>query len=262
MVNHLSMNVAQTGQSFVVNQFREFYLEVVSLKSLIESGGWEQGSPDSNGGAYEGTGPEHNPVWARVMEKIQELARKAGHNGSPCTAESYREAQYVMAAMADETFLHLEWPGKDWWRAHLVETRLFQSHVAGERIFHRITHFLDNREAVCVELATLYLLMLSLGFQGKFRGGLDQESIERYRKELFRMVFHRYPKFLEGTDPMFAEAYAHTVEHGTIKNLPDPQKWVLGLCACVAAYVIVAHIMWRHLTGDLSDVVNAILALG
>lgn len=256
------MNVVQTGQSFLVKQFREFYAEVVSLKAQIKSGRWEEGHTGANGREDEGGESKSHPVWVRVIEKIQELAGKAGHNGSPCTAESYHEAQYVMAAMADETFLHLDWTGKDWWRSHLVETTFFQSHVAGERIFQRIAHFLENREAVCVELATLYLLMLSLGFQGKFRGGQDQELIERYRKELFRLVFHRYPKFLEGTTPMFAEAYAHTVEHGTMKNLPDPQKWVLGLCACVAAYVIVAHVMWRHLTGDLSDVVNAILALG
>lgn len=253
------MNVVLTGQSFVLNQFREFYRELVSLKRQAMQGRLEELVPlDNTGKVVE----QANPIWIRVVAKMQDLARQAGHQGSPCTAESYKEAQYVMAAMADETFLHVDWSGREWWRGNLVETKFFQSHIAGERIFQRIGKMLENRESVCVELAALYLLSLSLGFQGKFRGEVDQGAIARMRRELFHVIAHRDPDFLQGSTPMFPESYAHTLEQSALMKLPDPRKWLWGVGACLAGYVLVAHVLWTYLTEDVTTLVNSILSLG
>ena len=44
--------------------------------------------------------------------------------GGEYASALYRRAQYVMAALADETFLYLDWPGRDAWRANLLEFKL------------------------------------------------------------------------------------------------------------------------------------------
>jgi type VI secretion system protein ImpK len=258
------MNAVQTGQSFVVNQFRECYREMMRLKAKIVRN--EVQEPPGEAGDHErseaGQAEGPHAIWIKMVETIHELARKAGHQGSPCTAEAYREAQYVMAAMADETFLNLDWPGREWWRRNLVETHFFQSHVAGERLFQRIEQLLANRESACAELAALYLMALSLGFQGKFRGEADREPLERLRRDLFQLIFHRSPNIREGKAFMFPDAYAHTLDGSQLMTLPNPRRWLVGAGVCVAAYVLVAHGLWRQVTADLAALVADILALG
>ena len=60
----------------------------------------------------------------------------------PLGAEFHREAVYVMAALTDEMFLHLDWEGVDFWLGHLFEARFFHSNLAGEQFFLRIEQLL------------------------------------------------------------------------------------------------------------------------
>ncbi len=256
------MKTMHVSQSFLLAQFQDFYSEVIRLKGLALTDSWKdelnsEGLLDKS----EMTGGRH-PIWLRLLSQLHQLAQQAGTDGGPCVVEVYREAQYAMAALADETFLQLEWSGKEEWRANLLESKLFQSHVAGGRIFDRIDQLLETREPGCGEMAALYLLVLSLGFRGQYWGVDDQGQIARYRRELFALVFRRNPNLLQESKHLFPEAYRHTLDQSRAKKLPNPKRWAVALVVCVCGFVLITHGVWWYVTTDLDQLVRQILAVG
>jgi type VI secretion system protein ImpK len=163
-----------------------------------------------------------NGVWQQLLTLLERQAMEAGQGGS-FAYEVYREAQYVMAALADEIFLHLEWEGKTTWP--LLEARLFQTHVAGEEIFARVDRLLQRRDPFYLDLAAVYFMSLSMGFQGKYRG-LDNRECLEYRRQLFRMIYRRDPKLFTSTGPLFPQAYQHTLDKMEVKRLPAQWTWL------------------------------------
>ncbi len=256
------MKTMHVTQSFLLAQFQEFYAEIIRLKAAAQTNSWQgQTDPEVLPTDDEMTRRQH-PIWLRLLAHLHQLAQEAGTDGGPCVADAYREAQYAMAALADETFLQLDWTGKDEWRGNLLESKLFQSHVAGERLFEKIDHLLESREPGCGEMAAMYLLALSLGFRGKYWGIDDHGQIARYRRELFALVFRRNPDLLHESKHLFPEAYRHTLDQSRAKKLPNPKGWAMGLVACVFGFVLVAHGVWWYVTADIDHLVRQILAIG
>jgi len=249
------------SHSFFVEQFREFYREVVRLKSRALNESWHPASP-SPGEDVPPTQVGVNPIWQRMVEVLHRLAKNAGYKGSPCVAEAYKELQFVMVALADEVFLHLDWPGQASWQANLLESKFFHSAVGGERVFHKIEQLLDDRHVGCGEMAVVYLMALSLGFRGKYWGVDDHGKLDEYREELYALAFHRKPHLLTSTTHLFPEAYAHVLSEGPIKKLTNPKKWLVGLGAGAAIFVVLAHGVWLHATQRISHVIHEILAVG
>ena len=92
-----------------------------------------------------------------------------------------------MAALADEALLRIEWPGRDVWTSCLIEESLFQSRVAGDLFFDRLDELLRTRDPARIELSSIYLLALSLGFEGRYRGTDSAPRMESYRAALYRL---------------------------------------------------------------------------
>jgi len=76
-------------------------------------------------------------VWQDLISLFRRNAVQVMRaTGKP--TDNYFEAQYVMAAFADDIFIHLDWEGKRAWTSNLIESTLFQSHVAGELVFDKL----------------------------------------------------------------------------------------------------------------------------
>ncbi|HVF68435.1 MAG TPA: DotU family type IV/VI secretion system protein [Pyrinomonadaceae bacterium] len=191
-----------------------------------------------------------------VMQSLCALLKRqeeqALRYGGTYGAEFYREAQYVMVALADEIFLNAkQWDGYRSWVSNLLESKLFGTHVAGEVFFQKLDRLLVERDPVYRDLAAVYLMALSLGFRGKYGGRDDGGQLERYRRQLFSFVFRRKPDLNSQTSQMFPEAYYHTVRDETKRKLQNPRAWLILLCAVVVAYVALTHGIWMKLTGRL-----------
>lgn len=192
-------------------------------------------------------------VWQRLVSLFERQEAQAWRFGGTYGAEFYKEAQYVMVALADETFLNTEWEGHRSWVSNLLESKIFRTHVAGELFFQRLDRLLVERDPVYRDLAAVYLMALSLGFRGKYRGRDDRGQLERYRRQLFHFVFRREPE-LDSPRQMFPEAYYHTLRDETKRRLQNPRAWLILLCAVVIAYVALTHGIWSKLTSRLFDV--------
>jgi type VI secretion system protein ImpK len=244
------------GESLLLAQFREFYYEVIRLKRLALTG---RLTPDTSPKTGEDSGQAINVIWGRLLTLLEHQASLASRRGGEYIQESCKENQFIMAALADEIFLQLKWDGKDLWQSNLLETRLFQTHAAGDIFFQKLDVLLKQRNPIHVELAKVYLMALALGFQGKYRGTPEIARLDFYRRELFSFIFHKDPD--PGMEHMrFCEqAYLHNVEEGGELKLPNPGKWVAIFVGLAIGLVVMSHGIWIKLTSDLDKATDRIL---
>ena len=233
-----------------------------------EAGAHGNGSPQpSAGGTNEALAPSDHArvssfVWQRLITLFERQEAHAWRYGGTYGAEFYKEAQYVMVALADEIFLNTEWEGRSYWVSNLLETKIFQTHAAGELFFQKLERLLLDRDPVYRDLGAVYLMALSLGFRGKYRGGPDDAArLLDYRRQLFEFVFRRKPDLADETRRLFPETYFHTIRDEQKRKLPNPRAWVILLIAVVAAYVAITHAIWLNLTRELSEVNDRIATL-
>lgn len=197
-----------------------------------------------------------------LQRLLEHLALQAMRQGSQFAQGIHNEALYVMAALADEIFLHdTDWPDKAAYRSVLVESLMFKSHVAGEQVFANLDRLLEARDPNQAELATIYLLALSLGFRGKFRRLPDQGRLAGYRRQLFRLVMHR-PTALDAESlRICAGSYDHTLREGGGMRLRPLRRWALGLVAVLVLWLVISHAIWVVQTDDLARALDAVFAV-
>lgn len=235
--------------SFLAAQFREFYAEVIRLKHQLGQGDWlfiaEPG---------QGTAPEAAPnaIWQVLLSLLERQALTALRTGGHLATEIYSQAQYVMAALADEIFLNLEWPGQDNWRTNLLESKLFQSHSAGETFFDRLDALLLDQDPIYVDLARVYLNALALGFQGKYRDDLTGTvELANYRKRLLTFITQREPALLEGKERLVPQAYNSVLDQGRSQQLPYLNRWVVAFALLLLIWVVGSFPVWHEITAEM-----------
>jgi type VI secretion system protein ImpK len=213
----------------------------------------------NNGGAQlvpAGDMRESTYVLQSLVSLLKRQEAQAVYYGGAYGAEFfYKEAQYVMVALADEIFLNTKrWDGGRTWVSNLLESRMFSSHFAGDDFFRKLDSLLVKRDPVYRDLAAVYLMALSLGFEGKYRDGSDRRQLENYRRQLFHFVFRRPADLDSESRRHFPEAYDQMPRDETKRKLTNPRAWVILLCAVVVAYVALTHGIWSKLTSRLFEV--------
>lgn len=198
-------------------------------------------------------------VWQPLLSLMERQAIEAGEAGGSFAFEVYREAQYVMAALADEIFLHLEWEGREEWP--LLETRLFQTHYAGEELFNRLDVLLQRDDPFYSDLASVYFLALSLGFKGKYRG-VRSNRLASYRQQLFALIYRRSPKLFSSNAPLFPLGYQNVMEDLAIRKLPSHWVWLWLITGVLVIWVAVSQYAWSSATSSISCLMCNLLGRG
>lgn len=240
--------------SLLLIQFREFYQELAQLKHIAIHRLSSIPEPESQEKIIPAVQPDD--IWRRLLTLLESQAERASRSGGAFGFEVYREAQYMMAALADEFFLNENWPGRQNWP--LLETRLFHTASAGDLVFKKLDLLLLHRDPVYLDLAAIYFFALSLGFQGKFRGANRQKDLERYKEQLFVMIFRHNPELLQKGNHIIPQTYLHTLAEGKVLKLPHPRRWLLVLAAIILIWLGVSHLLWWQLTGTLDDQLQTI----
>lgn len=244
------------GGSYLVSQFLAFYAEIVAMKHRLA------GPPADDAKSQQepaGTAAlAASQAVSRQLLGILELqAIEAQHAGGRYTLDINHEAQYVMAALADETLLNFEWPGRDVWTSCLVEEAMFGSRIAGDRIFDRIEELLRTRDPARRELALIYMLALALGFEGRYRGTDCLARMQAYRTALFRFRYDRDPDPSDRARQISPQAYGFTVGDAVPQQIPHVGRWVLILALVFVGILGVSELVWQWkaapLLADLRD---------
>lgn len=260
-------SAAATGESFLLVLFREFYEEVVRWKRLAarESEALPVpalavvGGPDLGSLAASPVAVMPSAIWQALLGMLNRQEAEVRRTDGEYAAAYYRRAQYLMAALADETFLYLDWPGRDAWRANLLEFKLFQSYRAGEEVFRRMDALLRTRDPADLELAKVYLLALGLGFRGSLRGPEGEARIDAYRRELYTFLTNRDPGVSREPHSLFPEAYQSNLETaGSSRRLSPARRWLLAGLLLLLGWILISHYVWNANTKDLAPLIEVI----
>ncbi|HZB90314.1 MAG TPA: DotU family type IV/VI secretion system protein [Stellaceae bacterium] len=248
-----SPQAGEDAEASPLAQFRQFYRELMRVKYALHAG-----LKNLAGGEAEER--QQDPVVLvhhHLKAYLERLYVGATRSGGVLSPEVYRETQYLMAALADEVLLYMtEWAGRAHWTEHLIEVALFETRIAGERVFDYIDALIQRGTAANADLAAVYLVALSLGFRGKYRAIQDQTALRQYRRALRQIVERHAPLRLQSELPVFADAYAHTLDEPRPVKLPHLRPWLIALAAALAVYLVAQQIVWTNGTSDVEAVLN------
>ena len=240
-------------QSFIMHYFEDFYSQVANLKRQVQQNAQLNSQQDNNNADL--SAPR---ILSQLKYMLEQQALSAGRHGGEFAAVYYHEAQYIMVVLADEVFLNFDWPGREYWEDHLLESQLFGTHDAGDLFFQRLDEFLRQRDSARQDLAEIYLLALGLGFQGRYRGQNAQGRLATYKNELYTFINHRELHFYNEHERLFPEAYAYTLSERTAKPLRDTRLWYTAFVATALVVLICSHIFWRQAVGELDAQIDNI----
>ena len=264
--------------SYLVTWFRAFYNDVVGVKQSIRAGvpvttrhasairlevsvpaGEAPEAPQQEGLIRQDAAREAVlAVRQRLMNVLERQENAAEQIGGEHSFQLYKMAQYVMAALADEVLLNLDWQGRLLWKDYLLESRLFQSAAAGDRVFDLIEHILQDRDAGTVELAKVCMMALVLDFQGRYRGTEDLTPLAVYRDALYAFIASHDASLDRDRPVLVPQAYAPTLSGGFAEMLPDPRRWIWVLVFVMVTLLLISTAVWGRLTSELKSELNEI----
>lgn len=197
----------------------------------------------------------------QLTQLIELQTLEANRVGGLAAADAETHARYLKVALADELLLTTDWAGRAHWRQALLESRLFRSSHAGEKVYAHIDALLSQHDPVQRPVARLYLSVLSLGFQGCLRGSDSLDRIVTYRRELFQFIFQRAPDLQSGERTLSPAAYASTLSHLQARRLPRLSRgWLLTLLVLLGLLVL-SQGLWLWLSWPVRKALDATAAL-
>lgn len=246
--------------SFLLRYFEDFYCEVVRFKQAIETHNIaKEESPDKPPSAPQETIVDN--IQNSLLKLLNTQALDTSRFGGDYGIEEYREAEFVMVALADEIFVHMDWDGKNNWKNNIIESQLYQTHKSGEAFFEKIEKFLKQRDPSRVDMAMIYLLALGLGFLGRYRGTKDQSAIKKYKEDLYKFIYKKDPTLFDDSTLAFKQAYDHTLDAGKPVYLNEFRPWVIVFSAACVLMLIISYGIWRVETNELYRDSNDIIEM-
>lgn len=114
-------------------------------------------------------------------------------------------------------------------------------------------------------MARIYLITLSLGFQGKYRNQIDHGQLEDYRRQLFSFITQRdteglHEHLMFNPDKhLFPDSYGFTVRETHIKPLPTLRKWYWLLAVVILGLLLGSYFYWEYSTADLQQLMDQVI---
>lgn len=245
------------GQSFLLQFFDAFFAEVVRQKrrALLS-----KQRPDlSQVEQGDAVSLQVESMAAALQDVLSKQHFHVLHHGGDYALSLYREVQYAMVALADELMLSMAWPGQKLWEDAILEQRVFNSHVAGEVIYDRIEQLIGQKDPERADIAKVYLLILGLGFKGKY--GDDVAQVNGVKRRLFLFIHHYQQRLKEDDFTLFPSAYGDVLEDGIVHQLPNARAWHTLLYASVLLVFVVSYGFWFHSTREVHAVAKQIIQI-
>jgi type IV/VI secretion system ImpK/VasF family protein len=151
--------------------FEEFYIKLIGMQGQFSNG------EDLNAIEF---------IQSELISIFDLQLSRMSNNKEFFVKQRYLCVQYIMVAFADEFFITLNQNRNNHWLDRLLERSIFHTHISGDKIFTDIEKILEEKDDH--ELAEVYLLVLNLGFKGKY---IDTPKyLVKLKVQLFNMI-HR-----------------------------------------------------------------------
>lgn len=255
------MNTEYTKNGLLLECFNEFYQKIIYLKDKITTGNWLNciGGTISN---RQDLLKAAQGIKEELLALFDQQKALVYRTGGEYLSGNFEEVLYIMVALADEILLTLSWEGKSVWFAILLEAHLFKTRAAGDIFFAKLDQFLSNGDNSRKELAEIYLLAVSLGFEGRFRGNQDcGKSLEQYRNRLFFYLYTGNPNLTGKERRLAAQPYEYTITETPIKYLKYKSRALYFFLSGMALLLILSFVLWHFAVGDLFTAIETVKAL-
>jgi type VI secretion system protein ImpK len=240
--------------SYILESFEDFYKELIRQKQRALTCPYQDNEDQK---------VELEAFVMALLLKLQKILETQSLNslrlGGHIAYHHYTDAQYLMCSIADEIFLNLNWPGKRIWEENLLESKIFQSHTAGETFFSNLDDFLNYPDPIKIDLAILYLVVLGTGFKGKYKDIDDLGRLQAYKNQLFLFIHRKTPELFRGHEKLFKQPYAFTIKSGDQKTIQSPHAWYWAFSAIIAVFFIFSYIMLHFVTIDINSAAQNII---
>lgn len=255
--------VVEGNTVFLYSKFRTFYNEIIRFKHRKTefTAGFSTAMMSEAAALPTDAKGAAEALSRKLLEVLELQAAEAKWMGGEI-ASRYPDAQYAMAALADETFTLLEWEGQAAWQEQLLEQHLFRTRAAAHDLFKRIDRLLKDapNTAVSRDLARVYLMVLAAGFHGKYRQFGLTRALTEYRQRLYEYIYRDDALLLFAPDrTLIPEITTRTVVGQAVSRVSSAQRWAAILAFVAVSYIVIAHVAWSRLSADLKDVTGRIV---
>ncbi|WNO11627.1 DotU family type IV/VI secretion system protein [Teredinibacter sp. KSP-S5-2] len=168
--------------------------------------------------------------------------------------EIFLKVKYVLAAVTDETFIHLfQWDGSTAWLNNLLELKAFGTSISGSVFFDEVDTLLQNTsgEKVFTELAKIYYLALQIGFRGIYRNKCRDGQLKKIRRSLLAFIGETSTE----KNSLTSSGRGHT-KNGKGVRLTPLVPWVRAGFMALGVYLLVAAIVWITSIEKLKEIVS------
>ncbi|PTL82657.1 DotU family type IV/VI secretion system protein [Vitiosangium sp. GDMCC 1.1324] len=224
-----------SGSSLLLERTRTLFTELLELRQRLQA----ISRPSGQGRQ----GPSVEEIRQRLLARVEQQSRLEGAPRGSLQERQLEQCRYVMASFADEVLVNTPWYGRDAWREGLLEDVLFGTHHAGERIFEDVKRLLQDRDPTQAEMAEVYLLMLALGFQGRYREHGEEALLQDLQRQLYVLIHQRPPEPDAPSRRLLPQTYAHTLDERSDRRLAPRWPWAAGIAAAILVLVPTAIVL-------------------
>lgn len=211
---------------------------------------WDQLSKDSDDDALV------EAVAELSTHTTQRLWRMAFAKVGDAAAEHVKALVYAFVALIDETLLFTPWPGQLAWQDKPLESRMYASREAGERVPLAIEALLAEQIPATRDLANVYLQCLVLGFQGRLRGEQNQTQHEKWRLALFAFAWQHEPDYADVSARLEQPSVVAPVQVPLRLSMPDGFRLGLAILGMLVLMTGLGHVLWRDIRQELEPVMH------
>lgn len=255
------------SSSSIVHGFQAFYYELLRQKEKALSLYFSYDSDNSEDSDAKSSDLKTKNIECGVVDIQKKMLTVIVNISDSMLVKSrgmnqkfIEDAKYLMAILTDEVFLNLKWDGVKFWRYTLLEKQLFQTEIAGDKFFSMLDNIINDLGNA--EMSFLYLMVLSLGFKGKYRdlGYSDSdEKISWYKGRLYAILNTGSSRlFFPGRSHMVESCYDYTFMENDNNHLPDVKFWSFCVISVIFLYILISYFVWIDITSELNEIMRKI----
>lgn len=190
---------------------------------------------------FETTCEQQPPTLDEFREKVLALvnAQEERAKASAVSMETFREARFAVLSWVDEMVLNSNWPHRTHW--HHLMLNFYGTLNAGEEFFRH----LELLPSQANDVREIYYLCLSLGFQGRYAFGDDQNELKELKRGLYRQLSAANGDIQQNYPRLFPEAYQKVAARPQTKSRGN-RLWYAGVLAVPVVLFICYWLLLRH----------------
>lgn len=186
----------------------------------------------------------------------QRLWRTAFARVGDGATEQVKALVYAFVALIDETLVFTPWPGQSAWQEKPLESRMYATRQAGERLPAAIKALLEEQNPTTRDLANVYLQCLVLGFEGRLRGEHSQVQHEKLRLALFTFAWQHEADFADVGERLAQPSTVPPVQLPVRLSIPDGFRLGVGILAMMLLLTGLGQLFWRDIRLELEPVLQ------